>query len=42
MEIEAFGFEFGKKQTPKTSKEERGIQAFTAPDRDWETSLISI
>ena len=32
MEIEAFGFEFGKKQTPKTSKEERGIQAFTAPE----------
>jgi hypothetical protein len=32
MEIEAFGFEFGKKRTPKQEKIEKNLQSFTAPE----------
>jgi len=32
MEIEAFGFEFGKKRTPKQEKLEKNLQSFTAPE----------
>jgi hypothetical protein len=32
MEIEAFGFEFGKKRTTKQEKLEKNLQSFTAPE----------
>jgi len=32
MEIEAFGFEFGKKRTTKQDKIEKNLQSFTAPE----------
>ena len=32
MEIEAFGFEFGKKQQTKAEKQEQALQKFTAPE----------
>jgi hypothetical protein len=32
MEIEAFGFEFGKKQTTKQEKQNKSLQSFTAPE----------
>jgi hypothetical protein len=32
MEIEAFGFEFGKKQQTKAEKQDQALQKFTAPE----------
>jgi len=32
MEIEAFGFEFGKKKTTKQEKQNKSLQSFTAPE----------
>lgn len=32
MEIEVFGFEFGKKNTPKQEKESKALQSFAAPE----------
>jgi hypothetical protein len=32
MELEAFGFEFGKKRTTKQEKQEKSLQSFTAPE----------
>jgi hypothetical protein len=32
MELELFGFEFGKKRTPKQEREEKTLQSFTAPE----------
>ena len=32
MEIEVFGFEFGKKRTTKQEKQDKSLQSFTAPE----------